>query len=120
MVKYILEWKLNSHVQTIYLNKISPFDGKIVAACDKERIGKRFEEGKLSLDLEKSARFYKGKLSTEEELKKAMQDANSINLVGEKAVKAAVDAGMIKDSAVKKIAGIPHIQMYRVKSTTPH
>lgn len=102
-------------MQTIYLNKIISFDGKIVAACDKELIGKRFEDGKLTLDLEKNARFYKGKPSTEEELKKAMQDADSINLVGEKAVKAAVDAGIIEASAVKRIAGIPHIQVYRLK-----
>lgn len=115
MVKYILEEKLILPVKKMYLNEISTPDGKITAACDKELLGKKFTEGKYSLDLEKNAGFYKGKLCTEKEVKKALKGAFTINLTGENAVQTALDEGMAEKGAVKKIAGIPHLQIYRIK-----
>ncbi len=99
----------------MYLNEISTPDGKIAAACDKELLGRKFLEGKCALDLEKNAGFYKGKLSTEKEVKKALKGACSINLAGENAVQAALDEGMAKKGAVMTIAGVPHLQIYRIK-----
>ena len=115
MVKYILKEKLKLPVKKMYLNEIATPEGKIAAACDKELIGRKFTEGKYSLDLEKNAGFYKGKLSTEKEVKKALKGAFTINLTGENAVQAALDEGIAEKNAVKRIAGIPHLQVYRIK-----
>jgi len=99
----------------MYLNQISTPGGKIAAACDKELIGRKFSEGRYMLDLEKNAGFYKGKLSTEKEVKKALRGAYSINLAGENAVKAALDEGIAEKGAVMTIAGVPHLQIYRIR-----
>jgi hypothetical protein len=82
---------------------------EIVALCDKEILGKTFEEGNFQLDIKES--FYKGKEVNEEEaieiLKDmAMEDA-TFNIAGEKSVKTAIKAGIIQKNSVGKIAGIP-------------
>lgn len=68
-------------------------EGKIVAACDKELIGKTFDNGKINLDLKTYSNFYKGKEATKEGLKKALKNFFSANLVGKKAVSVALEGG---------------------------
>lgn len=98
-----------------YLKKITSPAGEIIAACDKELLGKRFEQGKLMLDLKKNAGFYKGELHTKKEVKEKIKGAHSINLIGEKTVGIAVEEGIIEAKNIKRIAGIPHVQIYRIK-----
>lgn len=81
----------------------------VVAISDEDIIGKRFEEGKRQLHLREN--FYQGELVSEEEAirqirKQAISDA-SFNIVGEKSIKLAIKAGLIKESNVDKIGGIP-------------
>ena len=56
----------------------------IVAVCDKELLGKRFEEGKFQLDVKES--FYKGKEADKIkilEIMKEMSEEDAIfNIVG--------------------------------------
>ena len=92
------------------LVKIHESYRKIVAVCDAELLGKRFEQGKMQLDCRKD--FYGGKLTREEEvikiLKQAILDAATFNLVGKKAVACGVRAGIISKEGIIKIAGIPY------------
>ena len=82
----------------------------IVAICDRELLGKYFEEGKFQLDIKES--FYGGNKVTEEELLKIIrrmsrEDA-TFNIVGEKSIQAALKAGIINQHGIKKIQGISH------------
>jgi len=87
---------------------------KVLAACDREIIGKVLEEKGACLDLAKYSSFYKGGLCTEKELLSKIPLASSLNLVGKKAVAAGLKSGLFSQKEVKYINGIPHIQIYRI------
>ena len=86
----------------------------VLAACDKELIGKTFEEKGAILDLAKYSSFYKGESCTEKELLSRIPLASSLNLVGKKAVAAGLKSGLFSQKEVKYINGIPHIQLYKI------
>ena len=83
-------------------------DKVIVAVCDSELLGKKFEEGKLQLDL--TSNFYNGDEKEDLIIGDTIRNADSINLVGEKSIQLAIDEELIDESQVKKIAGIPYAQ----------
>ena len=81
----------------------------IVAICDLELIGKKFEANNFQLDVKEN--FYKGdELSIKEaiELMKdyAKEDA-TFNIIGEKSTEAALKAGIISKEGVKRVRGVP-------------
>ncbi len=85
---------------------------KVLAACDKELIGKTLKKGDLDFII--SEAFYKDNPVTEEELAKLIDEYENINLVGKKTVNIALKKGLISEKNVIKIAGIPHVQIYRL------
>jgi len=81
----------------------------IVAICDKELIGKKFENEKFQLDVKEN--FYKGKEVNEKELieiikNQLMEDA-TFNIVGKNSVDIALKIGLIAKEGIKEIEGIP-------------
>ena len=82
----------------------------IVAICDSDILGKKFEEGNMQLDV--GERFYKGEELKKEEiitlLKKYSKEDATFIIAGKESINAAIDLGIIDKNAVKKIAGIPH------------
>jgi hypothetical protein len=81
----------------------------VVAICDKELLGKKFEEGNLQLDVKEN--FYSGKEGSEKEVieiiqRMAEEDA-TFNIVGKKSVNAALKSGIIEEIGIKEIQGIP-------------
>jgi len=86
----------------------------ILALCDKELIGKVLKEGEIVLDLKDYSSFYKGVEVGEAEAMDAMKSATSLNLVGRKSVAVAVKLGLVGKEGVRKIKGVPHVQIYRV------
>lgn len=80
----------------------------VIAVCDSDLIGKRFEEKDLQLDI--TERFYKGEEVEDEKLISILRDADIINLVGKESINFAIKAGIISKLNVIKIAGIPHAQ----------
>jgi len=83
----------------------------VVAVCDSNLIGKKFEEGVKQLDIRES--FYRddAEKSYEEvvELMKfqSSEDA-TFNIVGQESVKAAKEAGIIDNSGIGKVQNIPY------------
>ncbi|MEK6833755.1 MAG: DUF424 family protein [Nanoarchaeota archaeon] len=81
----------------------------VVAVCDKELLGKKFEEGKFQLDVKES--FFKGKESSREEAFEIMRDMkledSTFNIIGEKSVQTALEAGIITKDGIGRIADIP-------------
>lgn len=82
---------------------------EVVAICDENLIGQKFEEGKFQLDVKES--FYKGEQKTPEETLKiieamTLEDA-TFNIVGEKSIALAIQAGIISEESIKRIKEIP-------------
>jgi hypothetical protein len=82
---------------------------QIIAVCDEDILGKRFEEGKKVLDITKN--FFEGEIIEEKELIQLMKDCAksdaSFNIVGEKSINAALESGIVSEEGIKKVQKIP-------------
>lgn len=81
----------------------------VVAIADSEIIGQTFEEGIRQIEVRES--FFKGEKKTREELIETLkildgEDA-TFNIVGNKSIDAAIEAGIIDKSGVIKIQDVP-------------
>jgi hypothetical protein len=83
-------------------------NGVIVAVVDQNLLGQKFEEGDLQLDL--SSIYYKGELKTPDEVGDLIRNAYGVNIVGEHAIKLAIEEGIVDENMIKKISGIPYYQ----------
>ena len=92
----------------MYVKIIKSYRG-VVAVCDSELVGKKFEEGNFQLDVKDS--FYKGEKLEEKRVIQVMQsmskEDSTFNIVGEKSVNTALKAGIISEQGIKKIQGVP-------------
>lgn len=83
---------------------------EVVALCDTELLGKKFEQENKQLDLKES--FYKGDEVSEEEvveiLKKLSAEDATFNIVGEKSCAAALKAQIISQDQIKKISDVSY------------
>ncbi|MBI2664793.1 DUF424 domain-containing protein [Candidatus Woesearchaeota archaeon] len=86
---------------------------KIVAACDSDLLGKKFEEGDLQLDL--TGEFYKGQEVNEQQLTEILKGAFTANFVGREAVEFAIKKGIIQKEKVLTVAGIPNAQTFALE-----
>ena len=91
------------------LIKIIRAQRDIVAICDSDLLGKKFEEEKFQLDL--TGNFFKGEETSEEKaikiIKEMSKEDASFNIVGENSINASIKAGIISKQGIKKIKGIP-------------
>lgn len=84
----------------------------LIGACDKDLIGKKFEEGKLQILVSKE--FYGGRIISIQSLIQYLKEATIANLVGKNTVECAIKIGLIDPECVLKIQGIPHAQMVKI------
>lgn len=81
----------------------------VVAICDENLLGKKFEEGNRQLDLREG--FYKDKFmdikDAVETIEYQSNEDATFNIVGEESIKAALKAELIASKQIDKIAGIP-------------
>ncbi len=81
----------------------------LVAICDSEIIGKKFEEGIMQIDL--TGEFFKGDKKSESEVLEIIRDSvmedATFNIVGEKACSLALKTGIIEKKGIKRISGVP-------------
>jgi len=84
----------------------------VVAVCDENLLGKKFEEGKLRLHVKED--FYGGQLVSIKEGVDAIKEATIANIVGENIIRKLIEEGIIIEEAVIKIAGIPHVQIIKM------
>jgi hypothetical protein len=89
--------------------KIINSSRNIVAICDSDLIGKKFEDEKFQLDVKEN--FYKGEEIPKEKvidiIQKMSKEDATFNIIGEKSVNCALKAGIISKEGIKKIQGIP-------------
>jgi hypothetical protein len=84
----------------------------ILAVCDKEHLGKKFEDEKLEFNA--SEKFFGNEEINEEELINMANEVTSINLFGDKCVEILQREGLISESSVIFIKGIKHAQIYQI------
>ncbi len=81
----------------------------VVAACDRELLGKTLSEGEMEFEvLEK---FYGGDLADISRLPAVICEATIANLVGNKVVEKAVEGGFVEKDKIIEIAGVKHAQV---------
>ena len=88
--------------------------GIVVAVCDSELLGKKFETERLQLDL--TASFYDGAEMTEEEAREVFRKAHILNIVGKKSIEFCKKEGYVEEGHVIVIAGVPHAQVTIVRN----
>ena len=80
----------------------------VVAICDFDILGKKFEEGKKQLDVREN--FYKGEEvnaeKTIEIMKRQLKEDATFNIVGNFAVKTALEVGIIDEVNIGEVDGI--------------
>lgn len=81
----------------------------LVAVCDSDIVGQKFEEEDLQIEIKEN--FYGEQEVEEDDVKKALQKATIANLSGKKAVKLAINHGVVEESNVLDIGGCWHAQM---------
>ena len=84
----------------------------VLAVCDKEHLGKTYEDEKLFFKV--SEHFFSGEEVSEENLVELMKEADSINFFGNKCVGIGQKEGLISESNVVIIKGIRHAQVYKL------
>ena len=81
----------------------------VLAACDREILGKEFEEGELHIHVRRE--FYYEAYVSDTTFLNSMKAATIVNLVGKRVVELAIREGYVDEENVIWIAGVPHAQM---------
>jgi hypothetical protein len=81
----------------------------IVAVCDSDLYGKKFEEENKQIDL--SGEFFKGEENSVEDVEEimidAMKDDAMFNLVGRESCNVAIRLGIIEEENILYVQGVP-------------
>ncbi len=84
----------------------------ILAVCDSDIHGKRFDDGKAVLDL--ASKYFSGEKKDADAVEKLMLRAYAIHAVGKKSVAVAVKIGLAGKGGAKSVSGVPHVQVLMV------
>lgn len=87
-------------------------EGLLVSVCDPDCLGETYENGEVSLTV--SEEFYGGDEAVEaaaEDVVASLSRANVANLVGERCVGVAIEAGIIDEEAVLELDETRHAQL---------
>lgn len=96
----------------MYINIIESYR-RVVAICDSDIVGKKFEEGERQLDVKESFYLGEGKREVEEEeliqiIRENILEDATFNIVGKKSIEAAIKSGLIDKESIMSISGIPY------------
>lgn len=84
----------------------------VLAACDRELLGRTLRSGEMKLCVSK--KFYGEERGDGEALIAGLQCCTTANLVGERTVRIAIEAGFIDEGGVIVIEGVPHAQLFKM------
>jgi hypothetical protein len=93
------------------LIKIHKATRYVVAICDEDLFGKKFEDQDGVRQIDLTGNFFKGEQKTEEEIIEAIKDFKredaSFNIVGKESIACAIKAKIISQDELIMIANIP-------------
>lgn len=95
--------------ERMYLKTYKSGKDVLIAVCDCDILGKRFEEGPLHIDV--CADFFGNVGATHEEIERSLSNATIANFVGQCAVDLAIKLGYVDKENVLVIDGVPCAQM---------
>jgi hypothetical protein len=84
-------------------------EGLLVAVCDEECLGETYDDGPVSLTV--TEEFYGGDAGDETDVVDALTRASVANLVGERCVRVAIEAGLVDEERVLELDGALHAQL---------
>ena len=87
-------------------------EATLVNVCDENLLGKEFSENEIILRVTRL--FYGEKVIDVSELKDLLEMGDIISLVGEKCISVAVEMGIATWKAVRRVRGVPHLNIYRL------
>jgi len=99
-------------MSSVYMRIRATHDHLLVSICDEILLGRTLVEGDLTFKV--SEEFYGGELVDMKKCFVQLKDATIANMIGHTTVKAAIDAGLVHESAVIYIEGHPHAQWVRL------
>lgn len=83
---------------------------EVIAVCDSDLVGKKFEEGKVQLEINEA--FFSGKELNEDDaialIKEKLAEDACFNFVGKNAVEVGIKAGAVDKDYIMKVQGIPY------------
>lgn len=94
------------------LNERQTEEGLLVSVCDPDVLGETFEEGDISLTV--TEEFYAGDEVDADAVVDSLHRASVANIVGERAVTVAIDAGIVEEANVLAIEDTLHAQLLRL------
>ena len=94
-MKYIIAKKSGPH-------------GLLLVITDANLLGKKFEEGKIQLDMSKE--FYQGEEVSKQEVLNFLETAQHLHLTGKEAVALGVAAGRVDKKKILLVCEIPHAE----------
>ena len=100
-----------------YLTVRKSAHGSVVAVCDRELVGRRYEEGEFVLDLTTNFFFEEGLTKEVDDVSvivEAVKESFTSNIVGNRIVEALVEHGVINKNGVKNIAGIKYAMTFKI------
>ncbi|NQV91557.1 DUF424 family protein [Candidatus Woesearchaeota archaeon] len=83
--------------------------GILLVVTDSDLVGKRFEKGRLQLDLMQD--FYNGDEMNKEEVKILLQRSRDAHFTGKKSIAIGVELNLIHPERVLFVEGIPHAEV---------
>jgi hypothetical protein len=84
-------------------------EGLLVAVCDEACLGETYGDGDVSLTV--TEEFYGGTEADRDEVVDSLTRASVANLVGERCVTVAIEAGLVDEDRVLDLDGTPHAQL---------
>ena len=94
---------------TYIVSKKSNSEGVLLVVTDSEIIGKKFEDGRLQLDLTK--KFYQGDVMTKEEIKRWIQKSRYLHLTGKHSVAIGIEINLVDPKKIIYVKNIPHAEV---------
>jgi len=92
-------------IKQFYIKIHKQPDGQVVAACDKEILGKTFSNGNLKITI--SEQFYKGELKQINEVLDILSRCDNFNIAGNYIVNEAINNKIISKESILIIESIP-------------
>ncbi|MCS7107818.1 MAG: DUF424 family protein [Sulfolobales archaeon] len=87
-------------------------DQSVLAVCDEEILGMVLREGDVVLDVSKD--FFNGFKTHLDDLPHLLEGVNSAMLVGNNAVRKAIEAGYVHPEAVLKVGQVPYAYLVKI------
>jgi hypothetical protein len=84
-------------------------EGLLVAVCDEECLGETYGDGDVSLTV--TEEFYGGDEADADEVVDSLTRASVANLVGERCVTVAIEAGLVDEERVLDLGDALHAQL---------